>query len=224
MQLTDLELDREEEKLLGQRSILEKRGAELQRLLVRSNDDVKRLEWETENAEIQTEKQTIEKQLAWVQTQRASLTVRSPVNGSVEAWESAQKLVGKQVRRGETLLDVVDETKGWRIRAEIPQTRLDHVLYALQDQSSLPVSVTLISFPQHLIHGQVTSLGPTTAAGHDGLPVGWTDVQVAAADLPMKQAGAAATVAIRCGRRPLGYIVFQDFIRASWGWWKLWIG
>ena len=221
-EIIDPALDRLEEQWLGQQAVLIKRNSELQRSLIRGEEPNRRTQWEAEQAEVVTELAAIARQLHWIALQRANLTVTSPRNGQVDGWDVRQQFLGRQVQRGEPLMRVFDPDGNWRVRTEIPQSRLDHVVAALATNEKLSVSIVLRSFPDQPLCGTLTRLGPTTAAGQSGLPVGWSDVEIITADLPLKQCGAAATVAISCGHRSLGYVLFQDLIRAATGWWKLW--
>jgi hypothetical protein len=223
VELFDPELDRQEEQLLGQQAVLSKRGLELQRLIVRGSEPNRRTEWEAEQGEVTAELAALKRQLQWVAKQRESLVVLSPREGKIDGWEAKQKFVGRQVRRGEPLLRVFDPNGPWRVRTEIPQNRLNHVIQALARNPPLSVTVVLRSFPDQPTIGTMMSLGPTTSTNHEGMPVGWSDVTINAATLPLKQQGAAASVAIDCGHRALGYVLFQDLIRAFTGWWKLWV-
>lgn len=235
MTIIDRDLDEKIEVLLGQRAVLLERAAELNSSLAdpsqRRREDPARVE--AEQQVIDQQRASIDRQVAMLTEQRRSLTLLSDRDGIVDGWQVERHLADRPVHVGQSLLSVIEPDKGWQVEAFIPQTRLDHVqrmaaltqapngdLASDQDPPSreyLTARLVLQSHPEQTFSATLVEIGPTITVHPDEGPVARARFAIAATDLPTLQTGAPARVAIDCGRHPVAYVAFQDFIRTVRG-------
>ena len=62
----------------------------------------------------------------------ARLTVRAPIAGVVTTFQAQQLLLNRPVKRGDLLLQVMDETGDWQLELEVAEHRLGRILIAQQ--------------------------------------------------------------------------------------------
>ncbi|MBC8117010.1 MAG: HlyD family efflux transporter periplasmic adaptor subunit, partial [Candidatus Saccharimonas sp.] len=62
----------------------------------------------------------------------ARLTVRAPLAGVVTTFQAQQLLLNRPVKRGDLLLQVMDETGDWQLELEVAEHRLGRILVAQQ--------------------------------------------------------------------------------------------
>lgn len=70
-------------------------------------------------AELETKQTSLEQQLELLQTQRASLLLRAPIDGTIVAKDLQRHLGGRPVRRGEPLFSIVDQAGPWQVRVQV---------------------------------------------------------------------------------------------------------
>ncbi len=218
--ITDRKLEDQIEILSGQRAVLVERTAELSGSLadssLRRREDQTRLQGEQKV--IAQQIASIDRQLALQYEQRERLTLRSQRNGIVDGWQLARTLQGRPVSVGQALLSVIEPSTGWQVEAFVPQDRLDHVLATASDHEdlsqTLPATVVLDSHPQLCFEARLVSLGPAITVQADAGPAARALFALPPDGLPDLQTGSPAQISVDCGKRPLVYVAFQDFIRA----------
>ncbi|WP_417738084.1 HlyD family efflux transporter periplasmic adaptor subunit [Rosistilla oblonga] len=216
-ELIDPQLDQQIDDCLGQQNVLEQRDRELKALMIsmagKSSEERERIEGEFKV--VQQKRDGIARQIRLLQTQRTGLTLRAAQAGQVIGWRIQQELADRPVRRSQQLLQVVDPDGRWVVRASVPQERIDHVLQAV-DGSDKPVDAQVVfrSFPNQPINGNLQNVGLAALTAESEPATGMAEVAIETADLPIRQPGAIATVAIPCGQEALVYVAFQDLIRA----------
>lgn len=70
-------------------------------------------------AELETRQTSLEQQLELLQTLRASLLLRAPIDGTIVAKDLQRHLAGRPVRRGEPLFSIVDQAGPWQVRVQV---------------------------------------------------------------------------------------------------------
>ncbi|MCC7419101.1 MAG: efflux RND transporter periplasmic adaptor subunit [Planctomycetaceae bacterium] len=155
----------------------------------------------------------LEKQLkTWEERQR-QLVVRSPIDGIVATFRVEQLLLNRPVRRGEVLMEVMQDEGKWRLEIDIPEPRMGHLLRARRDLGpERPVEFVLAAAPESTFFGTLDQVGSRAAATDSEGSVVEGHVRVEAGLLPLRSIGTEVRARIDCGRRSLGYVLFGDFI------------
>jgi hypothetical protein len=141
------------------------------------------------------------------------LKVTSPIAGVVSTFDVDQLLRHRPVRRGEILLEVMDETGPWQLELQVPEQRMGHLLSATQAaESPLPIEFLLVTSPERTYEGSLKEVATRSIISPDGTPV--VEIQ---ANLPDDQAltrriGAEVRAKVQCGRSSLGYVLFGDVV------------
>jgi biotin carboxyl carrier protein len=154
---------------------------------------------------------SLERQLAIVTGQTADLVVRSPLGGVVLTWEADERLESRPVRRGQRLLTVADPEGDWRLDLSVPDRGAAHLLEARKRLGpDLAVEYRLATEPQRTYHTSLGEVAYSMEADESGRPRlrAWSRVE--RADVPLPRPGATVVAAVRCGRRPLGYVWFHE--------------
>lgn len=155
----------------------------------------------------------LEKQLkSWEERQR-QLIVRAPIDGIVATFRVEQLLLNRPVRRGEVLMEVMQDEGKWRLEVDIPEQRMGHLLRARRDLGpERPVEFVLAAAPESTFTGTLERVGSRAAATDSEGSVVEGHVRVEAGLLPLRSIGTEVRARIDCGRRSLGYVLFGDFI------------
>lgn len=165
-------------------------------------------------AQLRIEMEGLTQRVAALEKQRETLTIRAPIAGTVATFHVEQTLRSRPVRRGERLIELMDEDDAWRIEATVAERRAGHLLAARRASRDEPLAgaFVLATRPETTFECRMEEVATrTTLSEKDGsaVPVILT---IDAARLPERRIGAEAAVKIDCGRKPLGYVLFGDVI------------
>lgn len=142
------------------------------------------------------------------------LTIRAPIPGTVASFQVERTLLHRPVRRGEVLLEVMDEEADWRLEIALPEQRLGHLFSAQAGQPDcrLPAEFVLATTPEETCHGEVESIASRTNTTPDQGSVVNVHVAVKAAEIKHCRIGAEAIAKIDCGQKRLAYVLFGDAV------------
>ena len=143
-----------------------------------------------------------------------ALTVRSPIDGVVATFQLEQTLLNRPVRRGELLLQVMDDKGAWRLELEVPDDRMWHLLEAMNtaDDHTLPIEYVLASNVEKTYDARLTTIATrTNESEEEGLVVEvFADLE--RESLPSRFIGAEVQAKINCGPKSLFYVLFGDVV------------
>ncbi len=110
-------------------------------------------------------------------------------------------------------MTVTDPTGEWELELRVPEGRMGHIaLAAAESKTPLKVTFMLATHPGEEFVGNVVEIGRTAEVhGEDGNTV-LMRVAIDKSKLPDLRDGARVKAKIHCGRRSLGYVIFQDLI------------
>lgn len=210
------ELDAEKVRIVSEVNELKKtvlqRQAEARSADSRPADERIRIEFEAKKAEI--ELQGALDRLKVVEDRIANLLVTAPAPGVVATFQVKQLLQNRPVRRGELLMQVMDDTGEWRLELEVPEYRKGHIERAIANSGDekLRVEYVLATAVETSHEGHVTLISNRSNQS----PEEGTIVEVHAAinkeDLGNRNIGADVTAKIHCGKKNLFYVLFGDVV------------
>jgi hypothetical protein len=158
----------------------------------------------------------LKSELAILVEKTRGLTVESPIDGRVVAWDLEGSLVRRPVRRGELLLHVADPTQAWEAEIRLPQRRFGELTEARRErQADLAVEIHPTAEPDLTFAGRVVRVdgrADVRSPEEGSVVLVAADAQVGS--WAAKQDGAEVRARIHCGRRSLGYVLFRD--AAAW--------
>lgn len=156
----------------------------------------------------------LQEQLQVLQERVENLTVRSPITGTVATFQLDQLLRNRPVRRGEVLLQVMDENSRWHLELDVEDSRMGHVLKAMEARGdkSLPVEYVLVSATEKSFTGEVESLATRTDISEQQGNVVQMHVRINDEEIPSRAFGAEVKAKINCGERSLFYVLFGDVV------------
>ncbi|HUG93612.1 MAG TPA: HlyD family efflux transporter periplasmic adaptor subunit [Planctomycetaceae bacterium] len=145
----------------------------------------------------------------------AELTVTSPIDGVVATFQLEQKLMGRPVRRGEILMEVMDDTGEWRLELEVPEDRLGHMARAQEalGRDDLRIEYVLATSAESTYECRLSEIATRPASSAENTSI----VEVFAAidrdqRPPHPRIGSDVRAKIHCGKKSLGYVLFGDVI------------
>ena len=107
--------------------------------LIAQRDDVARqgnrdeeLKLQAKAVETKVEVEGAAQQATVLKDRLARLTVRAPLAGVVTTFQAQQLLLNRPVKRGDLLLQVMDETGDWQLELEVAEHRLGRILVEQQ--------------------------------------------------------------------------------------------
>jgi multidrug efflux pump subunit AcrA (membrane-fusion protein) len=172
------------------------------------------------------------------------VTVKAPIAGVVVTFQLDQLLRNRPVRRGESMLQIMDDKGDWQLELEVNEHRLGHLLKAqaaigdaasavtpnLADrqpgskqpkQQGLKLSYQLLTRPEETYDGLLRSVASRSVISTEEGNVVEVLADIDQKREPVKTIGAEVRGRIGCGEKPLGYVLFGDVIEfvQRYVWW-----
>ncbi|HEX6987248.1 MAG TPA: HlyD family efflux transporter periplasmic adaptor subunit, partial [Planctomycetaceae bacterium] len=175
-----------------------------------------------EQIQLRAERKALEAEIAGLteqlrikEEQSGRLKVTAPITGVVATFQLDQMLRNRPVRRGEVLMEVMDDQGPWHLELDVEDKRMGHILLAIRRKGDvgLPVEFYLATDPETTYAGTLKTV--ETRAQTDAELGNVVRVEVALADpdaLPRRRIGAEVRAKIDTGPRALGYVLFGDVI------------
>lgn len=168
---------------------------------------------EGELAKTVAELSGLEQQLQVLRERERLLDVVSPISGVVSTFEVDQLLRNRPVRRGEVMLEVMDDNGPWQLELNVDEHRTGHVFQA-REASSTPLAIEylLVTSPETTHHATLKELGTRVEMSEDHRSV--VELLASPDDEPglSRRIGSEIRARIHCGRTNLAYVLFGDVI------------
>ncbi len=213
--LENKDLEQQINELQGKAEQLSARQKSLKRAIAKSNTvgdraDTVRLQGDLAEAEV-LEKAAWEQHAIRVE-EHHQREVRIPIRGQVTNWQVEEKLDDRHVQRGQYLMTVIDPTKQWHLELEMPDDEMGHLFDAAKESAGpLDVVFVLVSHPDREFRGQIHEIGQRVDVSAEDLAVVKIQVTIES-DLPADaiREGTRLKAKIACGKRSIGYVLFND--------------
>ncbi len=179
-----------------------------------AGDQVEETKLEGQKVETLIEIEGLEKQLEILLEREKLLIVKSPLSGVIATFQVEQLLRNRPVRRGEVLMEVMDESGEWHLELQVPEHRMGHLLQAQQDQerTDLAVEFILATSSEETYEGYLGAISTRTVTDTETGSVVDVFAETDITRLPDRRIGAEVRAKIDCGQRSLGYVLFGDAI------------
>ena len=220
IQLENPELENQVESLAGQIQTTVGRLASIQSLRLSENEQTNRSSHLVlEERQLQSELANLREQQKILRLQLAELSVTSPIDGNVVAWQMERRLVGRPVSRGNLLCTVANPEGPWQLRLTIPERNAGPIIEAAKGDGSLPITFAVATMPEHTFAAELDRLSLAARVDQTGTRVvdlhanvhGETLDQLGdQLDMSSLRVGADVTAKIHCGQRPLIRSWFSD--------------
>lgn len=153
---------------------------------------------------------------------RERLTIRAPIAGIVTTFQVQQLLMNRPVKRGDLLVEVMDEKGDWQLELQIAENRVGRILKAqMALQPNLPIEYRLLTNPESSYWAKLDSLSTRTVTAEEDGSVLEARAKVDTSNLPTRAIGADVRARIDCGKSYLGDVLFGDVIEfiQKYLWW-----
>lgn len=140
------------------------------------------------------------------------LKLLSPLKGLVVTENIKELLDNRPVRRGESLLKLVNEAGEWHVKVEISDFDAGHVFKYYKAQESTEARFRLASNPEKEIIGRLVKIGESVQRSSEAMPVWTAYVDVDEKEIGDLRFGATAAVKFDCGTRPVWYVWMRPLI------------
>jgi multidrug efflux pump subunit AcrA (membrane-fusion protein) len=182
-------------------------------------EDSKRLSPEERNrlsgerSELRQRLSSLTLQRDLLQRKRDKLRIVSPLDGEVTTWNVEELLQGRPVRQGQVLLNLADTSSEWELELRIPEDRIGHLARA-QDRLGKELSVTyrIALEPGIDYQGTVSDVHLSAEVHGDEGNTVLVRVKIDKEQLAHLQPGVECRAKVNCGKRSLGYVLFNDVI------------
>jgi hypothetical protein len=180
-----------------------------------------RFRGEREEAKIRID--ALEKRTAKLKERVGKLTILAPIDGVVVTFRLDQLLEDRPVRRGETLMEVMDDTGEWQAELEVAEKRMGHIMRAQENLKTLNLSVEFVPATSSVdkYEGKMQEIATRSESSEDGAVVE-VIVSTDKSKLPDLRIGAEVSAKINCGERSVGYVFFGDVIEAAQRYFFVW--
>jgi biotin carboxyl carrier protein len=177
-----------------------------------------------EEAELLERRTALEAQRHQAVVDREATRIVSPMAGRILTWNVAERLTGRPVEHGESLLSVGNVAGSWEITAELRERDVAPVLEALRSRpEGLSVRFAAVAAGGPPGEARLTEVARVVEENARLEPV--VRVTMRCVDTPASaewRPGTAVLPRIDCGRHSLGFVWFRDLRTALQRWW--WIG
>jgi hypothetical protein len=190
-------------------------------------DEATRFRGERQQVEIRID--ALKKRTAKLQKRVDKLTVRAPIEGVVVTFRLEQLLKDRPVRRGEILMEVMNDTGDWQVELEVAEKRMGHIFRAQEKSKTrhLPVEFVLATSSVDKYEGKLLEIATRSESSDEGSVVEViVEIDINEVrdknNLPIRRIGAEISAKINCGERSLGYVLFGDVIEAAQRYFFVW--
>ncbi|MEI8381377.1 MAG: biotin/lipoyl-binding protein [Planctomycetota bacterium] len=172
-------------------------------------------------ARTRIELQGLALQLVVLKEREELLNVTAPISGTVSTFDVEQNLRQRPVRRGDILLEVMDDTGPWELELDVAEHRMGHLLRARHNSdSALPVDFLLVTAPEQTHHATLNQVATRSVISSEGQPVVPVRAGLSDGEVVSRRIGAEVRAKLHCGRTSVGYVLFGELIeflqRALW--------
>lgn len=170
--------------------------------------------------ELEVKQAALRESLAIRQRELEALQIHSPVAGRVITWGVHDRLHNRPLQRGQRLLEIADEAGEWTTELQINERRLAEVQRVFRS-GERPVAVDLALANDHRrrVMGRLVALD-SRAESPPGESGGTVAARVEFDEPPpedLLRADVGVAGRIRCGWRPLGYVLLGRVVSAARG-------
>ena len=212
LRLENADLESQAETLAGKIQTSTQRLSSLAGMRLQESGDVEasgRLAME--QRQLESELANLRTQLTILEAQQAQLTVTSPIDGKVVAWQLDRRLSNRPITRGNLLISVVDPSGPWTLDLDIPDHDAGPVLEASREDGSLPIEFAVATEPEKSFTAELQSIATAARLNAGGMHIIDADATVTGDSVPSNlRSGADVTAKIACGRRSVLRSWFSD--------------
>lgn len=168
---------------------------------------------------LHSEIDNIKQHMALIERERRQLEISSPLAGTITTSRPHDTLIGRPVRRGEPLLEIVDETGPWRLELLISERKLGYLLAFRQSHPAPRVAFRLHSSMRQRLSTTVSSIADRSIPDDELGAAGLIYCEASDVDLPLRRMGTEVSARIHCGKRSLGFLwlhEFRDMLQRHW--------
>jgi multidrug efflux pump subunit AcrA (membrane-fusion protein) len=113
----------------------------------RTGRESDRMELAAEQSRLESEGDSLVRQLKILMQKNAQLQITSPIDGKVVTWKVRELIENRPVRTGTRLMEIADPTKDWELDVDVPEAKMGHVLRELETlQKSDPNAQLEVTF------------------------------------------------------------------------------
>ncbi len=168
---------------------------------------------EGELAKTLVELRGLERKVDVLQERERRLNVTSPIAGVVSTFEVDQLLRHRPVRRGEILLEVMDDTGPWQLELQVDEHRTGHLFKAQAEATEpLPIEFMLVTSPERTYRASLKEVGTRVVTSEENKPVFEVLASLSDDQNQTRRIGAEVRAKLHCGRSSVGYVLFGDVI------------
>jgi len=187
----------------------------------RQRDERERTRLQGEWQEEEAKQRSLLDQQALYEEQKRQLEVRAPTSGEVVTWDVDELLMRRPVKRGDALMRLANPEGEWELEVLMPDKRMGHIIraqkaYEADPNQDLEAEFILATHPDTTHVGKVKEIGESAEVrGDEGniVPIKVEITDEVRQELPQPLwPGATVRAKVKCGRRPIGYVLFHDLI------------
>jgi multidrug efflux pump subunit AcrA (membrane-fusion protein) len=224
LRMTNNELEAETKKIGGDLAEVIKQIASATEMAYKTSGergregDSVQIQGEIARLEIRRNALKVQEEILWERYK--DMEVRSPIAGTVMTFDLSDRLRSRPVQKGQCLLEVAQPEGNLILELDMPEKKMGHVseylkkLQAEDPDAELDVSFVMTVDSTKSFKGKIYEIHDR--AGNKG-DKGTVVEMKAKIDNPetlpeSKRAGAAVSAKIYCGKKSLGYVLFNEAI------------
>lgn len=220
VRLTNNQLEADYQKVQGDLGEVAKQIAATSEVAFSKERNDERVQGAGELEQLAVRKRSLEIQRDILQERLKELEIRAPISGTVMTFDLDNKLQSRPVQPGQILMEIAEPTGRQILELDMPEKKMGHIddymrkIREKDPEAPLKVNFVMTVDSTRTFTGTVIEEHDRAEnRGEDG-----TTVQLKASiddpdSLPQsKRAGASVAAKVYCGKRALGYVLFNEAV------------
>ena len=168
-----------------------------------------------DEAELKALLASLNEQHEALKKQQDELTICSPIDGVISAWDVTELLESRPVKLGQVMMSVIDTDGPWKLELLVPDDQAGHVLRARKELGEdLKVSFKLATNASTTYDVTIDRIAMSTEMDESQQPTVKVTAIIDNSRFPQLRPGASVTARIYCGRRSVGYVWLHELFEA----------
>ena len=220
VRLSDNQLEADYQKVLGDLAEVLKQIEATTEVSYKTERPEERIQAEGELAQLKVRQQSLGIQREILEERRKKMEVHAPISGTVMTFDLVNKLQSRPVQPDQILMEIAEPEGKLVLELDMPEKKMGHIdnymkkIRASEPDAKMKVQFVMTVDPTRTFSGTVIEEHDRAEnRGEEGTTVEMRAEIDRPEDLPeSKRAGAGVSAKVYCGKRALGYVLFNEAV------------
>ena len=220
LRLSNNELDAELKKVEGDLAEVRKQITSAAELVNHAMRDEERIQYQGQMEQMGVREKSLKIQEEILLERFKELEIRAPISGTVMTFDLVNRLRSRPVQKGQCLLEIAEPEGNLILELAMPEKKMGHITNYLKKvrekdpDAELPLTFVMTVDSTKNFTGKVIEIHDRASnRGEEGTVVELRATIDNPESLPSsRRAGAEVSAKVYCGKKPLGYVIFNEAV------------